>query len=99
MSQVNFKTQYLGKPVEVMAGWDRPLGHYFMTIFDLAPDSDEETVWSTLDNPAKFDLKGIQIKLYQLGIEEPDGFWMRVELQEGNVLHTFENGGWFRKEL
>jgi hypothetical protein len=60
------------KQVEVVAGWDRPLGHYYLTIFDLSPDAEEETLWSTL---AKMPGGGCSSvtplfgELYMLGIE------------------------------
>jgi hypothetical protein len=100
MSQVKFKAEYRGKPVEVMAGWDRPLGHYFMTIFD-SLDADEEIFWSSLNEfPGGCpDVKPLSMKLYALGISEPEEFWERVQLREGNVVSTWVGGKWVRTEL
>lgn len=36
MSQHYFRTQHDSTPVEVLLGWDRPLGHFFMVIEKLA---------------------------------------------------------------
>jgi hypothetical protein len=102
MSQVTFKTTITvegkAKRVEVMAGWDRPLHHYFMTVFDLdAGDDDPETVWDSINSPSVADSQGtarIRAKLYGLGIDPPEGFWELVHRQEGNVLHAYEDGAW-----
>jgi hypothetical protein len=102
VSQVKFRSELGGKPVEVMAGWDRPLGHYYLTIFDLSPDAEEETLWSTLDAmpdggcPSVTPLFG---QLYKLGIQEPEGFWEHVEMRDGNVVTTHVDGKWRREEF
>ena len=104
MSQVKFTaTLFWGsKPdmlVEVMAGWDRPLQHYFLTVFDLdATDDESETLWSTLEYPDEAaDQAGtvrLQEQLKSMNITAPDGFWERVERNEGNVFHKFGDGVW-----
>lgn len=52
MSQVRFKTEHNGKRIEVMAGWDPPLRHFFLTVFDLDPEADTEVVWSAIGGSA-----------------------------------------------
>lgn len=44
MSQHYFSTAYQGRPITVLAGWDRPLGHHFMAIVrdDVATDASEK---------------------------------------------------------
>lgn len=100
MSQVKFRAVTESGPVEVMAGWDRPLREYFMTIFDLTPNDDNETVWSTIDHYSAentFSTKRLRKQLTEMGLLAPEGFWELVERQEANVTYTFENGAW-RKE-
>jgi hypothetical protein len=102
MSQVKFKSECRGKPVEVMAGWDRPLGHYYLTIFDLSPDAEEETLWSTLDalpGGGASSVTPLFGQLYTLGIQEPDGFWEQVQKQDGNVVTSHVDGKWRRTEF
>lgn len=94
MSQVKFfATTRSGIPVEVMAGYDRPLKEFFMTLFDRREDSEEETVWSTLECPSDIDndntsrLRSVLVK--DFGIVPPSGFWEKVEKREGNVVYGF----------
>lgn len=97
MSQVKFKTSYQGKPCEVMAGWDRPLAEFYMTLFDLDPEVDEEVVWSTLDAPDEslaHETGYLRQRLGIMGITPPDGFWERVERREANVTHVLTPTGW-----
>jgi len=98
MSQVTFKTVINGKRVEVMAGWDRPLRHYFLTVFDMdASDDEPETVWSTIDFPSAGDSLStvrLEAKLLDMGIQAPEGFWERAHRQEGNILHAYNAGAW-----
>lgn len=102
MSQVSFYATMLVdlKPVkiEVMSGWDRPLGYYHFTIFNLDPKGDE-TVYSCLDEPgAECFVKHLdkwKNKLKEFGIEAPEGFWERAELKAGNYLAKYHNDiGW-----
>ena len=97
MSQVKFRAVTESGPVEIMAGWDRPLQEFFLTVFDLVPEAEEETLWSTVNLPSSIDTKTtlrIRTKLVELGIEAPEGFWERVERREANVTHTFGANGW-----
>jgi len=98
MSQVKFESPFAGKSVEIMAGWDRPLQHYFLTIFNM-DDSEDEVYWSTLDFPSDEDKDTSRIRrqLDSMGIQTPEGFWERVERQEGNKLHVFMGGTWHER--
>lgn len=84
---------FVARQVEVMAGWDRPMGEFFMTVFDLAPvNEDEEVLWSAMYNPKAEDRMGttrLRAKLTEMGIVAPAGFWEKVEKREGNVQHQF----------
>jgi hypothetical protein len=44
MSQHFFSTSYQGRPITVLAGWDRPLCHHFMAIIrdDVADNASEK---------------------------------------------------------
>ena len=93
MSQVKFKTELEGQPVEVMGGWDRPLAHYHLAIFD----EDAEPVWtsmSTYPGGGSSDPEPLLAKLTELGIEAPEGFEERFRRQEAQVIHTHRHGAW-----
>ncbi len=96
MSRVTFKTAVH----EVIAGWDRPLQEFFLTVFEL--DNEDWPVWSTLDEPSMFDKETtdhLQVVLEaDLQVEAPEGFWERVNAREGNVQHVFKNGEWRKYE-
>ena len=97
MSQVKFEYTYKGKPVEIMAGWDNPMQHYFLTVFDMDEDADEETVWSTLDHPDTRDATGterLDAQLAIMSIDPPEGFWEKVRLKEGNKTHVHMGRQW-----
>ena len=56
MSQVRFRTTFQDKEesrahraVVVVAGYDRPLDYYHLTIFDIL-DEDADPLWSNLDH-------------------------------------------------
>ena len=102
MSQVKFKSTYEGRPVVVMGGWDRPLRHFHLCVFDADPEGETEVVWSGLDH---WDGGGasatdpMRRQITEMGISVPDGFWERCERREGNVLHEFVDGEWSRFDL
>lgn len=90
MSQVRFKTGIR----EVMAGWDRPLGHFFLTISSVI---DDEVVWSSIYDLPKggtSSTEPLKKMLREFEVEPPEGFWERVERREGNVLHSFNEMKW-----
>lgn len=98
MSQIKFKTTYQNKPVEVMAGWDKPLSYYHLTIFNLDPEEeDEETIYSDLEEPNPFGVKNVEVikkKLDSFGIEVPDGFWDKVAEKRGNWIEIYDGYRW-----
>lgn len=54
MSQHYYQTtNHQGEAVRVLAGWDRPLGHFFLTVaYHDAADRDEDgPIYSNLDDP------------------------------------------------
>lgn len=94
MSQVRFSGNYRGGIVEVMAGWDRPMNEYYLTVFDEFHD----VVWSTLDvcleDNALANTKAIQHQLDTMEITAPAEFWERVAQKTGNVVHVYAKGQW-----
>lgn len=98
MSQVKFKAATpSGNPIEVMGGWDKPLRMYFLAIFDLRENAEEETLWDSMDDGSEEDFKStarLQAKLRDLGIEPPPDFWALVERQERNVVQTWSGTTW-----
>lgn len=107
MSQIKFKTKTdSGLSVEVMAGWDRPMSHYFLTIFhDPPPDDDEvnETVWSCMNiegsgggftGPHDGQLQDLKLVLSGFNIKPPAGFRELLAKQEGNAEYEWTGTGW-----
>lgn len=91
MSQVKFTAVIDGREVEVMAGWDRPLQEFFMTIFGPEDDDEENIIWSSVSNWSEVDQSyttRLRKVLDSFNIEPPKTFWDIVELREGNVYHN-----------
>jgi hypothetical protein len=87
MSQHNFSTTYLGKSVNVLLGWDRPLQYVFMVIIEsLTTDNDDEKIiYSNLYDRAS---DGAHIgyyeqKLKELGIVVPQRMFREVHQDYG----------------
>jgi hypothetical protein len=98
MSQVKFKAKYKGEDVEVVTGWDPPLGYYHLTIFD----ADNKAVFDG------FDILGFCRKLNMikevmntLGIQVPPETLDIVDRREGNVVYNWngELSIWTKKTL
>jgi hypothetical protein len=96
MSQVIFKTEWNGKRVEVMAGWDAPMSFYHLTVFDPNPEPTAETdaLWAEMDHHRISELDNVEIikqDLAGLGIQPPPGFWNRVSPKcEGNIRFIWD---------
>jgi hypothetical protein len=92
MSQIKFYSNYNGKKVDIMAGWDASLKEFFLTIFEDADDEniiwDSMTMEYTKDN--ELNTKHLRQKLINMGIIAPEKFWDKVELQEGNIIYRFK---------
>ena len=105
MSRVKFNTEYNGKRVEVIGGWDSPLKYYHFTIFNLdCPEEDEDVIWGCLDNFRFSELpktnEPYKKLLKDMNIEPPSGFWDRCDKKEGNVFYTYTiNGTWNRQDI
>ena len=101
MSQVKCISVYQGAKCDVLAGWDRQLRDFFLTVFyrdKEETDNDwDQVAWSTLSSPSPKDrvsTEHLAAKLVEMGIEVPAGFWERVERREGNVVHSYRNNEW-----
>lgn len=97
MSQVSYRTTYMGVPVEVVSGWDPPLQYYHFTVFDLRPDAEQEYFYSCLDEPDVFRTKNCdrwKQKAEQMHLQLPSGFWEKVELKLGNIIISYRDGKW-----
>jgi len=95
MSQVIFQSEIRGQAVEVMSGWDAPMGWFFLGIFD----GDGKVLYSNLNDrdPAQLgrDTVAFRRVLTERGITPPEGFWALVEQREGNhVAHRHGAEGW-----
>jgi len=96
MISINYHlTQQFGKrPVEVFAGWDRPLGTYFLdvTIPSTDPKKEDEIIYCSMDDveaPRSSDWEYFAKKLIQLGITIPaemsDALDIDARLNMGNI--------------
>ena len=97
MSQVRYRTAEKGKKVEVVGGWDRPLATFFVTIFQLEYEGEDEADEARSLYPDTADVEGFKAALAETGIEVGAGFWERVERKEGNSLHIFTGGEWVER--
>jgi len=98
MSQVSYKTTHNGGNVEVVGGWDHPLGNYHLTVFDLdAPETAfTDVLYCQLDRypiGQPKELKLLKEDLETLGITVPESFWEMCEKKEGNVMHSVSEDG------
>lgn len=110
MSRHYFKTEYSGKPVEVLMGFDRPLDGFFMVIDYLEePEDDEDEeddgyIFSNLwqEDPHPQTLKPYVDKLAELKISVPTEMIEEIEedgrLKMGNknVRHSVVDGTYER---
>ncbi|PUA30430.1 MAG: hypothetical protein B0W54_08030 [Cellvibrio sp. 79] len=107
MSRHYFKTEYSGKPVDVLMGFDRPLNGFFMVIDYVEEPEDEEDdgyIFSNLwqDDPHPKTLRPYLDKLAELKISVPAQMIDEIEadgrLKTGNkdVRHSLVNSTYRR---
>ena len=101
MSQVKCQSKYLGKEVDVTAGWDRPLHSYHLTIFDSHPaeDAESDVIWCQLDHFELFtptEIEPLVEQIEKMGIIVPVDFWTFAKRKEGNVQYIHRDGKWER---
>lgn len=90
MSQHYFSTSLAGRPVTVLLGWDRPLGHLFMVVeldpldgeVPCEPEDAGLCLYSYLQERDAFtkDQDHYKRKLVELGIQVPEAMWAQVDL-------------------
>lgn len=105
MSQHYFSTSFEGKPVTVLAGWDRPMQQFFLVIEDLNPlvdASDEEVyIYSNLfdEKAARQEFSYFENKLVEFGISIPQAMKLQIlsdrDLNVGNRRCVYELDGSF----
>lgn len=80
MSQHSFRTTSNDRPVNVVLGWDRPLGYFFLWVADLSPRSAQEFLYHNLDDPGSSDadLDYYRARLTALGIQVPETMFQEV---------------------
>lgn len=85
MSRHCFRTAYRGRTVEVVMGWDRPLGGYFLTVLDLESG---EYVFNNLDEEESHprSLMPFLARLSSLGLCVPER--MIAEVQVDGMLNV-----------
>lgn len=95
MSQVRFKAKASdNKEYDVLAGWDRPLREFFLTVIALEDGGDDDDAGPVAFDQDKNGTAYLRKTLEDLGIEAPQGFWEKVEMREGNIMHHHNNGEW-----
>jgi hypothetical protein len=102
MSQIKFDTTYQDRDVEVMTGWDPPLGYYHLTVFDKDPNTDDEVCFDTFSKLGFCrNLNAIKQMLMELNIKPPPETFNLVEKREGNVIYKWngEESVWTKKTL
>jgi len=93
MSQVKFKANYKGEDVEVVTGWDPPLGYYHLTIFD----ADNEVVFDAFEIIGFCrELNKLNILIKDLSIKIPPETLEIVFRREGNVIYKWNGESWNR---
>ncbi|ELC3210281.1 hypothetical protein RI848_004906 [Vibrio parahaemolyticus] len=99
MSRHYFKTEYQGKDITVLMGYDRPLGGFFMVIEDAGQEDDEyifSNLYEEITHPQS--LEPYRAKLEQLGIFVPVEMLMEIEadgaalMGNKDVYHSIVNG-------
>ncbi|HHF0534559.1 TPA: hypothetical protein ACPHXL_003520 [Vibrio alginolyticus] len=99
MSRHYFKTEYQGKAITILMGYDRPLGGFFMVIEDSGQE-DDEYIYSNLNEEIAHpkSLEPYCAKLEQLGIFVPAEMLMEIEadgdalMGNKDVYHSIVNG-------
>jgi hypothetical protein len=86
MSQHHVISSYNGRPVAILAGWDRPLRCAFMCVEYAAPaEGDPEMIYSNLTDADALtyieDVDYFIAILSQLGIESPLAMWEAIAME------------------
>lgn len=88
MSRHTFKTTHDNRPVEVAAGWDRPLQGFYMTVLytDSAKGAEYEYAFNNLEtlSPWPKTFAVFAVELTKLGIELPKGMADDI-IEDGRV--------------
>lgn len=100
MSRHIVTTTYQNRPIEVVAGWDRPLQYYFLTIqfLDIPEENDDQPgfLYSNLDDSPQ-DLPYYQAITTHYQIALPATFWSSIEedgrLNRGNRIVRYRDDG------
>ncbi|WP_299314796.1 hypothetical protein [uncultured Halomonas sp.] len=94
MSQHHYQTRdHAGDPVHVLAGWDRPLGYFFLVVERETPEGEAEEVYSNLDDGGAGLSQVASFAYYRevlarLGIEVPAAM---IEAIEQDKAHGIGN--------
>lgn len=73
--------------IEVVAGWDRPMDRYFLTVFlGWNEDGDDTVLWDSMNlrNPDSLYYPHLMDVVYGF-INNPSKEWMRAVLEDGNT--------------
>ena len=106
MSQHFYTTTSSGIPVEVMLGWDRPLGHFFMVVrlLQLPHAGADEILYSNLHQPDAFSLTldDFREALYDMKIDVPQKMFDQVAEDQlnrrGNRVVSYSADGSFEEK-
>lgn len=99
MSRHIVRTTHQHRPIEVVAGWDRPLQEFFLTIqfLDTSPTEELEFLYSNLDEPSSRDLDYYQAVIARHQILVPDLFWPSIQddqrLNRGTWIAIYDDHG------
>ena len=98
MSQIKFDAKHNDRDVEVITGWDPPLGYFHLTIFLKNPkENEDEVIFSEFDTLGFCrNLKEIENVLIQFNISIPPRTLDLVREKEGSVVYKFDGKGYKR---
>ena len=86
MSQHHFETERAGSPVAVQLGFDRPLGHYYLVVQDLAARRRAAAQLAQSDEALDDDEEDGDDGCLYSNLYEPDAFELSLEHYRA-VLH------------
>jgi hypothetical protein len=105
MSQHFYTTSSSSNPVEVMLGWDRPLGHFFLVVRLLLTHAGaDEILYSYLHQPDAFSLTldDFREALHDMKIDVPETLFDQVAEDQlnrrGNRVVSYSADGSFKEK-
>jgi hypothetical protein len=93
------KSMLDGRPVDVIAGFDRRLQQYFLDVVDEASKDDEHVVYASLQEPCLdwTDVHTLTVRLQELGLQVPQTLLSEIRADAasnaGNRIVRYQEHG------